>query len=67
MVDKYGVDYVGISSDFGGIAGWQDASDTFNVTLEILRRGYTREDIEKIWSGNYLRVWRTVESYSRNN
>jgi membrane dipeptidase len=50
---------VGISSDFdggGGIEGWQDASETFNVTLELVRRGYTKEDIAKIWSGNLLRV-----------
>jgi membrane dipeptidase len=50
---------VGISSDFdggGGIEGWQDASETFNVTLELVKRGYTKEDIAKIWSGNLLRV-----------
>jgi membrane dipeptidase len=50
---------VGISSDFdggGGIDGWNDASETFNVTLELVRRGYTEEQIGKIWSGNLLRV-----------
>jgi membrane dipeptidase len=50
---------VGISSDFdggGGIDGWNDASETFNVTLELVRRGYTEEQIAKIWSGNLLRV-----------
>ena len=57
--NKIGIDHVGISSDFdggGGIEGWQDASETFNVTLELVRRGYTKEDIAKIWSGNLLRV-----------
>ena len=57
--NKIGIDHVGISSDFdggGGIEGWQDASETFNVTLELVRRGYTKEDIVKIWSGNLLRV-----------
>lgn len=59
-----GVDHVGISSDFdggGGVVGWNDASETFNVTLELVRRGYSEEDIRKIWGGNLLRVWRDVE------
>ena len=59
MVDRMGIDHVGISSDFdggGGIDGWQDASETFNVTLELVRRGYTEEEIGKLWSGNLLRV-----------
>jgi microsomal dipeptidase-like Zn-dependent dipeptidase len=50
---------VGISSDFdggGGIEGWQDASETFNVTLELVRRGYSEEDIAKLWSENLFRV-----------
>ena len=57
--NKIGIDHVGISSDFdggGGIEGWADASETFNVTLELVRRGYSDEDIAKIWSGNLLRV-----------
>jgi membrane dipeptidase len=55
-----GIDNVGISSDFdggGGIIGWRDASETFNVTLELVRRGYTEEQIRKLWGGNTLRVW----------
>ena len=63
-VELMGVDHVGISSDFdggGGIEGWNDASETFNVTLELVRRGYTEEEIAKIWGGNLLRVWREVE------
>ncbi|MDA7807911.1 dipeptidase [Flavobacteriaceae bacterium] len=57
--NKIGIDHVGISSDFdggGGIEGWEDASKTFNVTLEMVKRGYTEEEIAKIWSGNLLRV-----------
>jgi microsomal dipeptidase-like Zn-dependent dipeptidase len=57
--NKIGIDHVGISSDFdggGGIEGWQDASETFNVTLELVKRGYTEEEIAKLWSGNLLRV-----------
>jgi len=59
-----GVDHVAISSDFdggGGIDGWRDASETFNVTLELVRRGYSEEQIGKIWSGNTLRLWAEVE------
>jgi len=63
-VKLIGIDHVGISSDFdggGGIAGWNDASETFNVTLELVRRGYTEEQIEKLWSGNLLRVMDEVQ------
>ena len=63
-----GIDHVGISSDFdggGGIVGWNDASETFNVTLELVRRGYTEEQIAKLWGGNLLRVWREVERVAR--
>ena len=66
-VDLIGIDHVGLSSDFdggGGVLGWWDASETANVTLELIRRGYSREDIEKLWGGNLLRVWREVERYA---
>jgi membrane dipeptidase len=64
MVELIGIDHVAISSDFdggGGVEGWDDASETFNVTLELVRRGYTEEEIAKMWGGNTLRVWREVE------
>lgn len=67
-VKKIGIDHVGISSDFdggGGVDGWNDASETFNVTLELVRRGYTEPQIAKLWSGNLLRVMREVEKVSR--
>jgi membrane dipeptidase len=38
-----------------------DATETPNVTLELIRRGYSEEDIAKIWGGNLLRVWAEVE------
>jgi membrane dipeptidase len=63
-VKLIGIDHVGISSDFdggGGVDGWNSAAETFNVTLELVRRGYTEEQIGKIWSGNLLRVWEEVE------
>ena len=65
MVDLIGIEHVGISSDFdggGGIEGWADASETFNVTLELVKRGYSKEDIEKLWGGNLLRVLDEVQA-----
>lgn len=59
MVELIGVNHVGISSDFdggGGVHQWMDASETFNVTLELVQRGYTEKEIEQLWSGNLLRV-----------
>ncbi len=64
VVKMIGIDHVGISSDFdggGGVDGWRSASETFNVTLEMVRRGYTEEQIAKIWGGNLLRVLEQVE------
>ena len=65
LVEKIGIDHVGISSDFdggGGVEGWNDASETFNVTLELVRRGYSEEDVAKLWSGNLLRVLDEVQA-----
>ena len=65
LVEKLGIDQVGIASDFdggGGVEGWQDASESLNVTLELVRRGYNEEEIEKIWSGNLLRLLDEVEA-----
>jgi membrane dipeptidase len=67
-VKKVGLDHVGISSDFdggGGIDGWNGADETFNVTLELVRRGYTEEQIAKIWSGNLLRVMDEVQALAK--
>jgi len=67
-VKLIGIDHVGISSDFdggGGIDGWNSSAETFNVTLELVRRGYTEEQIGKIWSGNLLRVWSEVERIAK--
>ncbi len=65
MVELIGIDHVGISSDFdggGGIDGWSDASETMNVTAELVKRGYTEEEIEKLWGGNLLRVLDEVQA-----
>jgi membrane dipeptidase len=68
LVKKIGLDHVGISSDFdggGGVTGWNGAEETFNVTLELVRRGYTEEQIGKLWSGNLLRVMAEVEQVAK--
>lgn len=68
LVEKIGLEHVGISSDFdggGGVFGWNDASETFNVTLELVRRGYTEEQIAALWSGNLLRVLDEVQAVAK--
>ena len=67
MVDKIGIDHVGISSDFdggGGIVGWKDASETMNVTAALRERGYSDSEIEKLWGANLLRVLDEVQAIS---
>jgi membrane dipeptidase len=69
-VKLIGIDHVGISSDFdggGGIDGWNDASESFNVTLELVRRGYKESQIRKLWGGNLLRVMADVERIARKS
>ena len=64
IVALVGTDHVGIGTDFNhgsGIPGYIDASDSLNVTLGLLQRGYSESQIRKIWGGNFLRVWREVE------
>jgi membrane dipeptidase len=58
-----GIDHVGIGTDFdggGGFPGFNDHSEALNVTVELVRRGYSEKDIDKIWGANLLRVWRDV-------
>ena len=65
VVKLIGIDHVGISSDFdggGGVDGWRNASESLNVTAELVRRGYSKDEIAKIWGGNLLRVMAAVES-----
>jgi membrane dipeptidase len=67
-VKLIGIDHVGISSDFdggGGIDGYNGAADAFNVTLELVRRGYTEVQITKLWGGNLLRVMHDVEQVAK--
>ena len=68
VVDVIGIDYVGIGSDFdggGGIDGCSDVSGMKNITRELLRRGYSRDDIAKIWGGNFLRVMAEVKALAQ--
>ncbi len=64
IVGRIGIDHVGIGTDFNHgseIAGFSDASEALNVTAALLERGYSQQDIEKIWGGNFVRVWREAE------
>lgn len=65
--DLVGIDHVGIGSDFDGggrLLDCQDASQMKNITLELIKRGYTDEEIRKIWGGNLMRVFREVSRYA---
>jgi membrane dipeptidase len=64
---KVGIEHVGISSDFGGgggVVGWNHAAETFNVTLELLRRGYSEQDLAALWGGNVLRIMESAERFA---
>ncbi len=70
VVKTIGIDHVGISSDFnhgGGVIGWNNEGESLNVTAELLRRGYTKEQIAKLWGGNFLRVWGEAQSLARKS
>ena len=68
MVKVAGIDHIGIGTDFdggGGIDGFFDISEAGNLTYELVKRGYLKKDIEKIWGGNFMRVFRQVEEYAK--
>jgi membrane dipeptidase len=63
IVKRIGIDHVGIGTDFdhgAGIIGFKDASEAANVTGGLLERGYSAEEVAKIWSGNFMRVFRAA-------
>ena len=65
-----GIDYVGIGSDFdggGGLDGVADVSEMPNITAEMLKRGYTKKEIEKVWGGNFFRVFKDVEKMAHSD
>lgn len=66
-VKLMGIDHVGIGSDFDGggeLRDWRDASETFNITRELVVRGFNEDEIAKIWGKNLLRVWQETEKVS---
>jgi membrane dipeptidase len=65
VIKRIGIDHVGIGTDFdhgAGIVGFKDASEAPSVTRGLLQRGYSAEDIAKIWSGNFMRVFKAAEA-----
>jgi membrane dipeptidase len=70
IVKRAGIDHVGIGTDFNhgsGIEGYEDASDSLAVTVGLVRRGYSADDIKKIWGGNFLRVFRQAERAAKSS
>ncbi|MFC1535953.1 membrane dipeptidase, partial [Candidatus Neomarinimicrobiota bacterium] len=69
IVEVAGIDHVGIGTDFDGGGGLEDCFDVSqikNITIELLKRGYTEKDIEKIWGGNFMRVFNQVQQIAEN-
>lgn len=69
VVEKIGIDHVGIGTDFdggGGVADCKDVSQLIGVTAELITRGYSDSDIEKIWGGNFVRVFNAAIAYSKS-
>lgn len=69
IIDVAGIDHVGIGTDFdggGGVNGCFDVSEMGNITLELVKRGYNEKEIEKIWGGNFMRVFKKVEELAQN-
>lgn len=67
IVKIAGIDHVGIGSDFdggGALNGCFDASEMINITVELLKRGYSEDDIAKIWGVNFLNVLKKAEEYA---
>lgn len=69
VVQVIGIDYVGIGTDFDGGGGVDDCktvAEMKNITIEMLRRGYSKSEITKIWGGNVMRVLRKVEETAKS-
>ena len=65
VADRIGIDHVGIGTDFnhgGGVVGFEEADSAQSVTAELVRRGYSADEINKIWGGNFLRVLETAST-----
>jgi membrane dipeptidase len=69
IVKVAGIDHVGIGCDFdggGGIKDVFDVSEVMNITIELVRRGYSETDIEKIWGKNLIRVFKDVQAVAES-
>ena len=65
IVERIGIDHVGVGNDFnhgGGVAGYNDASGALTLTTALVERGYSEEEIRKIWGENFIRVWRAADA-----
>ena len=70
MIDVAGIDHVGIGSDFdggAGVKGCNGDNDMIQITMRLIERGYSDEDIAKIWGGNFLRVLTQAQQYAESN
>ncbi len=70
VVNLIGIDHVGIGTDFdggGGLRDCRDASELPNITAELLRRGYSKDDLRKIWGANFIRVFKQVIERAEEN
>jgi len=70
IVKLIGIDHVGIGTDFdggGGLADCRDVSEIANITRELVKRGYSESDIEKIWGGNFMRVFNQATDYAKKS
>ncbi len=70
IVKLIGINHVGIGTDFdggGALADCYDVTELGNITLELVKRGYNKKDIEKIWSGNFMRVFRAAEAMAKKH
>ncbi len=69
VIKLVGVEHVGIGMDMDGggqLIGCQDVSEIGNITAELVRRGYSEKDIEKIWGGNVMRVLAATEKVAQS-
>lgn len=67
MIDVAGIDHVGIGSDFdggAGVKGCNGDNDLIQITMRLIERGFSDEDIAKIWGGNFLRVLSNAQKYA---
>lgn len=63
IIEVAGIDYVGVGSDFdggGGLLGCNSDNEMINITMELLERGHSGEELRKIWGGNFFRVMDAV-------